>query len=647
MTVGLNWAKSLLCLLSVLLLGAAQASEPVNLIAQQAYFKDTSGELTLDEVKQERFTPYTGILSEGFVQGVVWIRLTLDPARASDFDEPATQNRQPSVRSRPEKAEEWVLRVRPSYLDTLTFYDSLEPERDSRVTGDRHAWRASEFRSMNHGFVMPAGDKPRDVWLRVQTTSTMIVGLDVYSYSDMQGIEKRQEIISSVDVVLLIFLILWGMSLCITRPDKVVAAFLLTMLVSFFYATNYLGYSRIFFGDYLPVMFSDWAHSVLLMLVPAAHTLFNRRLLVEYQPKAWMMRLLLPVQYYFVFGFLLYVLGYTELALQLNLIVLMIGFVWICIILLYGLDKQSQARGDYPLMPVKFIMVYYFALLVVYGALILPALNLMAPWPVSLGRSIVQSVLAFGTLAAIVLIRGRLREQQRQRELIIANEVATLERDKRMEQDQFFAMLTHEIRTPLTVMTYATQTALPDGQLRDHVKHGITEIDQIIERCVQADRVDQDNTPVKTEQLAARDIVIESLKRFPERRIELSFDVGPDQALMTDASLFQVVFGNLVDNALKYTAPGKMISVRVSPASRQEQSGLSFSVTNQVGQSGLPDAKKLFDKYYRAERSRNITGSGLGLYIARAFATKMNGELTHSTQDNQIIFELWIPTHTS
>ncbi len=647
MTFGFNWAKALLCLLSALFFGAAQASEPVNLIAQQAYFKDTSGALTLAEVKHEHFIPYTGILSEGFVQGVVWIRLTLDPTRAATLDEQATQNRRPSVRSRPEKTQEWVLRVRPSYLDTLTFYDSLEPERDSRVTGDRHAWRASEFRSMNHGFVMPAGDKPRQVWLRVQTTSTMLVGLDVYPYSDMQGIEKRQEIISSVDVVLLIFLILWGFSLCITRPDKVVAAFLLTMLVSFFYATNYLGYVRIFFGDYLPAMFSDWAHSVLLMLVPAAHTLFNRRLLAEYQPKAWMMRLLLPVQYYFVLGFLLYFLGYTGLALQLNLIALMIGFVWICIVLLFGLDRQSQTRGDYPLMPVMFIMVYYFALVVVYGALILPALNLMAPWPVSLGRSIVQSVLAFGTLATIVLVRGRLREQQRQRALIIANEVAALERDKRMEQDQFFAMLTHEIRTPLTVMTYAAQTALPEDQLRAHVKDGITEIDQIIERCVQADRVDQDDTPLDAGQRPVGDLIAESLKRFPSHRIELSFHVDPEQCLTIDASLFQVVFGNLVDNALKYAAAGSMITVQVSPEQCQDQTGLVFSVGNLVGPGGIPDAKKLFDKYYRAERSRNITGSGLGLYIARAFAIKMGGQLTFSTHNNQIVFELWIPTHTS
>jgi len=647
MTLGHAWVKTLMCLFGVLLLGTAQASEPVNLIAQQAYFKDATGQLTLAEVKQKTFTPYEGILSKGYSKEVFWIRLRLDPTRAADPAVQATQNRQSLFRPRSKPADEWVLRIRPAYLDDITLYDPLEPERGSRVTGDRHAWLASEFRSMNHGFVMPAADKPRDVWLRLQTTSTMLVGLDVYTYDDMQGLERRQEIINSVDIVLLMFLILWGVSLCISRPDKVVVAFSLMMLLSFFYATNYLGYYRIFFGDYLPVAFSDRAHSVLVMIVPAAHTLFNRRLLAEYQPKAWMMRLLLPVQYYFILGFLLYFLGYVGLALQLNLTILTVSFAWICAILLFGIDQQKNASQDYPLIPLKVIMAYYFALLIVYGILTLPALNLMAPWPVSLGRSMVHSVIAFGTLAAIVLVRGRLREQQRQRALAVANEVATLEKNKRLEQDQFFAMLTHEIRTPLTVMTYATQTALPDEQLRDHVKHGISEIDQIIERCVQADRVGQDDTPLEVGRCKAIDLVHDTLKRFPDQRIELSLTVDPNQPLRTDASLFQVVFGNLVDNALKYSPAESMVAVHVSHASRQDQAGLVFSVSNWVGPSGVPDAQKLFDKYYRASRSRNITGSGLGLYVARAFATKIGGELTHTTPNNQIVFELWMPTYMS
>jgi len=644
MTLGQLFVKALFVLGCLVSSGLTHAAIPTNLIKSQAYYEDRTGELSLAQVQQQTFTPYTGILAKGYSSAVYWLKLRIDPNLESAAPD---QSRGLSLSQFSQRPDELVVRVRPPYLDNIRLFDPLEPSRADRVTGDLYPWLSTEFRSFNHGFVIPKGDGPRDIWLRLESTSTMLVGVDVYPYDVMQGLERRQEIINNLDLVLLLFFIFWGGLLFFTRPDRVVGAFLVAMVVSFFFATNYMGYYRVFLDDYLPVGFSNSAYSVLVMLVPATYLLFHRRLLSEYHPTRWMMHLLLPCQYYFLFGLFLLFVGYPTLALALNAILALSGLLWICVMLVVGVRQPIASANQPPLLSKYLLLAYYIILSIVFAVLTLPAFGLMEPTTNSLGRSIIQGAVTLGALAGIVFLRGRLLEQSRQRALVAAEQAASFEKNKRQEQDQFFAMLTHEIRTPLTVMAYAAQTTMPDGQLSEHVKHGIQEIDQIIERCVQADRADQETVQPQIQTVAVSDLIQAVFKRFSSKRIQWDVDLTTPESFATDLSLFQIVLGNLIDNALKYSPKESLVEVLVSASNRENVQGIRFLVSNTIGSSGRPDEEKLFDKYYRAPRARNITGSGLGLFVARSFAVKLDGYLRCQIEDNQIRFELWMPTSRS
>lgn len=238
-------------------------------------------------------------------------------------------------------------------------------------------------------------------------------------------------------------------------------------------------------------------------------------------------------------------------------------------------------------------------------------------------------------------------ERSRQRALAAAEQSASFEKNKRQEQDEFFAMLTHEIRTPLTVMAYAAKTPMPEGQLSDHVNHGIEEIDQIIERCVQADRADQARETLRLETVAVIDLIEAALKGFYPKRIKRDVEPVALELITTDLSLFQIVLTNLIDNALKYSPPLSSIDLLARAQSLGEREGISFTVINTEGPAGAPDTTKMFDKYYRAPRARKITGSGLGLFVAKSFAVKIGGELRYQATNNQIRFELWMPVSKS
>jgi len=262
-------------------------------------------------------------------------------------------------------------------------------------------------------------------------------------------------------------------------------------------------------------------------------------------------------------------------------------------------------------------------------------------------RNILHGAISFGTLAMIVFWRGRRLEQKRQLALAQAEQAAAYEKAKRDEQSQFFSMLTHEIRTPLTVMTYANQTSLPVDQLRQHIADGIRDIDDIIERCVQADRADQVNLAMDIQPVLVDMLLDETIERFNTKQLKVEYPAGDVHSLKTDPVLLQIVLGNLVSNALKYAPKGVEVLLHVEDLVENGRRGILFRVTNPVGPTGFPDTDQVFDKYYRAPRARNTTGSGLGLFVAKSFANKLGGTVTYRPSDANLSFELWVPLQMS
>jgi signal transduction histidine kinase len=624
-----------------------------DLISSKAYLEDPTGQLTFDEVRQASFTPYTGILTKGLSSSVFWVRLRIDPALGSgSVDAKAMGGFPPSIYVPDANAETDVqtlaLRVRPPTLDQIELFDPFEPHKTNRIAGNHLPWADSEIGSLNHGFVIAADSAPRDVWLRVMSGSTMVIGVDALPYSEMRALDKRQEILNTLDVALTIFFIIWAGLLFAMRPDRLVGAFLVVMVVSFCYATNYMGYYRIFLGDWLPAKTYDTMHSIFVMLLPASYMLFNRRLLQDYQPNATMMRALLPFQYCFVAGWLLLFLGYEQLALSLVATLTFVGQLFVCVILVVGLRAKtgSAASAPNPNEPVLsryWILAYSLLLALLFSGLILPALGLIEATWLSLYRSIVQGAVPFLLMAVIVHLRNRRLDLEQQRQVAMAEQVAAFEKSRREESEQFLAMLTHEIRTPLTVMAYAAKTDMPEGQLGEHVKSGISEIDELIERCLLADRADQAGLPLRVEQTTLKEILRAPESRFAGARIDWTVNLPGDFVITTDITITDLVINNLIDNALKYSPADARVKVVVKLDNLDNRRGIVFEVSNPPGVAGFPDADRVFLKYYRAPRAHIRTGSGLGLYVARSFTQKLGGQLNYHRTIDCLWFDLWLP----
>jgi len=109
--------------------------------------------------------------------------------------------------------------------------------------------------------------------------------------------------------------------------------------------------------------------------------------------------------------------------------------------------------------------------------------------------------------------------------------------------------------------------------------------------------------------------------------------------VQADPVLLDVVFGNLLENALKYAPPESKICLNLA----SEDGGHSIMFENAQGPAGMPDPERVFEKYYRGDFARAEIGSGLGLYIVRGLVNLMGGRVDYMPTGNHIRFKVWFP----
>jgi signal transduction histidine kinase len=234
-----------------------------------------------------------------------------------------------------------------------------------------------------------------------------------------------------------------------------------------------------------------------------------------------------------------------------------------------------------------------------------------------------------------------------ERELADAKRQAEMESARVGEQSELVTMLTHELKTPLSVVSLALGgSGITRPQMRERALRSVSAMQAVIDRCAQIARFDYahpggDDRLLHREidaTLALRDVV--AMQKDAE-----NVDIEAPPGMLTcraDRQLLLLVLGNLLDNALKYTPPGMRVMASVRAVVHAGRPGVAFCVSNPVGRAGRPDVDHLFEKYHRGAHARYRSGSGLGLYLCHRLATRMDGELS-LLEGEDVRFELRLP----
>jgi signal transduction histidine kinase len=208
-------------------------------------------------------------------------------------------------------------------------------------------------------------------------------------------------------------------------------------------------------------------------------------------------------------------------------------------------------------------------------------------------------------------------------------------------------MLTHELKTPLSVVSLALGDSGNQPRIRDRARRAVENMRDVIDRCAQSARLVDEGDPAEPasapEPLDATEVLRAAIQwQVQADRIDLRVPDRPPTC-RADRQLLLTIVGNLLENAIKYGPPDGRVHVAIEATYVAGKPGVGISVSNPVGPAGRPDPTHLFRKYRRGARAQHQAGSGLGLYLSRQLARRLEGDLT-LRDDTDVRFELWLPS---
>ena len=618
-------ARALLFAIVCLQVGNVFAAE---LITSKSYVFDATSQKSFEQISTEATTPYTGVLSRGYTDAAVWLKLEITPPVDAAAD------------------DEIVLRIRPVYLDEISLFDPLDKSGKTRTVGDSVPLTANEFTSLSHTFVIPAGDKPRAIWLRVKATSTSLVSVEALTHHEMMQSELTLNLanfglLAIVGMFALLVLVNW-----VNNRESLYALFVVRQIYYFFYTASLFGIHRLVFANFTGINL-DAAYSWLVVIATALSFLFEYRFLHEYAPPKWAKAVLYALMCWSFTAIALMLFGQTMLSLRVNMLLNTIGSVTLLVLSIFFIDaKKVEATKDKVLLSKRMVVSYYLTVTFVLSFSLWPYLGWVEGNEFPLNGLVAYTLCSGLFMTALMQHRAnkqKLVQDEYEKKLMLSNQAVTLEKKRREEQTHLLHMLMHELKTPLSIIELALVANNDQETTSDYVSRAVGNMKDILDRCVKTDRLTEGNVDIRLAELNLNQHIAELVES--KTGTAINFLAAQTFKVKTDSQFLTVMLGNLLDNAQRYGDEQEAIEVvAVQKQNAAGEQGVSITISNRPSAASWPDAERVFTKYYRSAGAEAQSGTGLGLYLVRTLARLVGGECLYVPDEKYIRFELWLPS---
>ncbi len=591
----------------------------------QRYF-DQTGALELPEVQNMPFAPASPYIQWNATPGALWLRFTL----TDDGSEPLFL--------------QWS---RPT-ADQVTLY---------LPSGQGGAWRerALSGRELQTGARLGWGPAPYPVpftfYVRLQSEGFHWIGPLVLTQSASLQQRDNALLLLSADVSLGL-LVLVGAALQWVRTRRLAYAALMVMCATLLVLNLNLEGVFVQWLELAPYAFVLVSKVSGLFAVLASPLVVAALLTgtVDVAPSRRALR-------WYVGGGLVLV-SLTPFAWR--VVVFLLALSWIHLLYAYLVWQRYRTKGDAPFWHWARREDKLVALSAAVYTMLNAAVFLGSPWASGTAFETAYHVVFRGsvfTLFGLVILS---RQDYLLHLQALAQAAAAQARDLihaqwRATQQQFLAMLVHEIRTPLTVIQFASHAmahrALDPAQKASWVQRmdgAVATIRQILENCIHADRVDAGVETIELQEFAIEPVLQTAIDRLQEtnpegvQRLMLGFEVAGLRQVrcVADPIFVGIILGNLLGNALKYSPPSTPVRLQVQLQQQNGQQWLALWVHNEVAAGGGPDPARVFERYYRAQSSGRVAGTGLGLWLSQNLAQRMQTQISFDQNGQRIRFGL-------
>ena len=305
-----------------------------------------------------------------------------------------------------------------------------------------------------------------------------------------------------------------------------------------------------------------------------------------------------------------------------------------------------------------------------------------------LSRVATQQVVMYGGLVILLLVAGlllvvykslrsknRLNKElsEQKRQLEEQRDKLEEQRDKLEEQrDQliqlshqleeathaklvFFTNISHDFRTPLTLVADPVEHLLADNTLSGDqhrmlmlIQRNVNILLRLVNQILDFRKYENgkmEYTPVPVDILSSFEGWNESfLSAARKKHIHFSFDNMPDTDYHTlaDIEKLERIYFNLLSNAFKFTPENGKVTVRLASLMKESSQWIRFTVTNTGSMISAEHIRSIFERFYKIDMHH--AGSGIGLALVKAFVELHGGTISVESDEKQgTVFTVDLP----
>lgn len=258
-------------------------------------------------------------------------------------------------------------------------------------------------------------------------------------------------------------------------------------------------------------------------------------------------------------------------------------------------------------------------------------------------------------------IRAGFGEEQDESGYVMTLRDITREKSLEEERDEFISVISHELRTPVTVAEAGISNSLllaeklnTDQKIKDSLKTAHDQslyLANMLNDLTTFARAEKGTLEMNLESFDPREL-LETLKQDYQsavivKKMNITTYIDPSTPLRMASNRLYIreILQNFVTNAIKYSDKGT-----ITISARAKENGVLFSVKDEGIGISTSDLKRVFEKFFRAEdyRTRSSSGTGLGLYITKKLAKILDATFEISSEVGKgSTFAVLVPDKTS
>ncbi len=601
-------------------LPAQNQASSINLEPYAALLIDPSGLMTADEVASPKnaglFSPLVKPLGLGFTRSVAWVKIDLVSAESS----------------------KWLLEVGQPILEDVRLYERL-PSGELLERFGTHS-QAQDQREVNYRRpvfnVDLTANEPVAVYLRLATRTSLTTNLKLWSPMALFEHSNQETfawglVFGSYLLVLFFYSAFW-----LWTREKVHLYYVLYVGVNLG-AAFFTGH----FGDMLGINFSAYTHSMVLGVFICLSLWVGPVFSVSFLgveriwPKStrFFLQTCTSVSVLCIALVVMGFYGQGVMAVQIASMFVIVFNTSVSGYLSYKGDKKAQ------LLLLAFSL-FYIGVIWRY----LRNIGLIEPtaWNESVyqvGAFVHMMVMSTGIFSSYNALRTSGEKEQAR---------ALAQERQRERQYEFLGMVSHEVRTPLTVISASADNLLMDASLSGEAKNRVEKIirhgeklQNLFDTYLDNERLLNGDNPLKNSRVDLCQLCELLTQDFEDAHgVRIALERPHQLIAFCDADLLRVAVSNLLENARKHAQSKSGIALELNLSDGQ----VRIAVSDQGPGVDDLDLPFIFDAYYRGQGAYKSVGAGLGLHLVRFIAQQHQGQVTaQKLQPQGMRFVITIP----